>query len=378
MSGEEIRPRLADVRPAELVAYLEASGWLREPGRSTLTSLWHRPEEQLFHAEVLVPMSTELKDFDDQLINALESISKFESRSLAEVFERTSTYFSDLYSIRVVHDDTAEGTIPLNDGIMLNLRARDLIAASAMSARHKQRHFDGKRTLEAREFLDTLRLGQTKLGSYVVNVLAPVIPLISPQQELEATSLTRIVTSTLQSGLSALRFALDAFSVTQNPEVFEHGVADGVSANLCDALIGLSGSERKREFEITIRTALSEAASEAPMVFHFGPAAVADIAFASAYYKEDYVIRDVTIQGHVKRLDRPAGEVNGTVTIDATIRGADKHVAVELGPENYLEAVTAHKDLVIVECHGDIHIKARTAKMLNPTGFKVFRSGDLF
>jgi hypothetical protein len=378
MSVDDIRLRLSEVRPVELTAYLEASGWQREPGRSTLTTLWHRREQQFYSAEVLVPMSKELKDFDDQLVDALESIAKFEERPLADVFDRTSTYFSDLYSIRVIHADTEEGTIPLNDGIMLNLRARDLLAASAMSARQKRRHFDGKRTLEARDFLDTLRLGQTKFGSYIVNVLAPVVPLVAPQQELETTSMTRIVTSTLQSGLSALRSALDAFTITQNPEVFEHGIEAGVSANLCDALIGLSGSDRNREFEISIRTALSEAASEVPMVFRFDPSTVANIAFASTYYKEDYVIEDVTIQGHVKRLDRPAGEENGTVTIDATIRGVEKHVAVELGPDNYLQAVSAHKDLVIVECHGDVHVKARTARMLNPTGFRVFRSGDLF
>jgi len=378
MSVDDVRLRLSEVRPAELAAYLEASGWRREPGRSALTSLWHRNEEQYFSAEVLVPMSKELKDFDDQLIYALEAIARFEQRPLIEVFERTSTYFSDLYSIRVVHADTAEGTIPLNDGILLNLRARDLIAASAMSARHKRRHFDGKRTLEARDFLDGLRLGQTKIGSYVVNVLAPVVPLVSPQEEIETTSLTRIVTSTLQSGLTALTHALDAFVVTQSPEVFEYGIEAGVSANLCDALVGLSGSDRKREFEITIRTALSESATETPMVFRFDPSTVANIAFASTYYKEDYVIEDVTIQGHVKRLDRPAGEENGTVTIDATIRGVEKHVAVELGPDNYLQAVSAHKDLVIVECHGDVHVKARTARMLNQTGFRVFRSGELF
>lgn len=380
MSRSEIRNQLGDVNPNEVAAYLEAKGWVREQDKSELTSLWHRPsdEESARSAEVLLPISQRLKDYEDRLIDALAALASYERRPPLDILRLISQYFSDSYSVRVHHDDVAEGTIPLNDGIMLNERARELISASAMAAHKKRRHFVGKRTPEARDFLNTLRLGQTEVGSYVINVIAPIAYSELPQQAMQTTSLTRVVTSTLQSSLDALRQALSDYDRTNDASVFEPGVQRGVSANLCDALVGFSGTSRTRGFQITITPAMSDPLRQESNTYAFSPTEIDRIAFASDYYKEDYVVPDVMIQGFVKRLDRLHGETEGTVTVEATIRGMDKHVTIVLKADDYREAIAAHDAEDVVECSGNVHIKARTAKMLNPTNFRVLRSGELF
>jgi hypothetical protein len=378
MSREELKKQLAEVRPDQLEAYLVASGWNRDGELGELASIWHRPEGPHNDAEVLLPQSQSAKDYYERIVDAVFAIAAFEGRTPAEVAKTTNGYFADHISVRVLHRDVAEGTIPLNDGVLLNLRARDLVASSAMSTLSKRKHFSGKRTPEAREFLESLRLGQTEVGSYIVNILAPVTSVPTDQQSIPLTSMTRMVTANLASSLDALSKALDKYGQTNNLEVFDDAVVDGASANMCDALLGLSGEQRTRGFEVTITPSLSEEFKYKPRKFLFDVTTVKFIAAASEYYKDNYVLPDRTISGFIKRLDRPAAEENGTITIEATIGDSDKLITIELGPANYLDAVTAHKAKEVIECHGDVHVKARSVKLLSPSGFRVLRSMNLF
>jgi hypothetical protein len=378
MTFEEIKKQLKDVNPNLLELYLVASGWIRDGELGNLASIWHRPERHFNDAEVLLPQSQNLKDFNDRIADAVLAITAFERRSLFEIAKDIAGYSADFISVRVLHSDVTEGSIPLNDGVLLNIRARDLVASSAMSVLSKCKHFSGQRPQEAREFLETLRLGQTEVGSYVVNVIAPIKPVQSDQQEISMTSMTRMVTANLSLGLDALSKAIDKYAEGDDLRVFDAAVADGASANMCDALLGLSGEQRARGFEITITPSPTEAFKYEPRRFFFDVEKVGFIAAASTYYKDDYVLPDRTISGVIKRLDRPAADDNGTITVEATIAGHEKFITIELEPLDYLDAVTAHKAKTVVECHGDIHVKARTAKLLNPSRFRVIRSGDLF
>lgn len=377
MSSEELKRQLLTIKPDQLEAYLIASGWRRDGDLGNRASIWHRDEDYQRDAEVLLPISQTLKDYSERILDAVLAIGTLEKRTPLEVARSISGYLADHISIRVVHHDVAEGTIPLTDGVLLNQRARDLLASSAMSTQSKRKYFSGKRTPEVREFLDSLRLGQTEFGSYIVNIIAPVKPIQSDQQSMPMTSLTRMVTANLSSSLDALSHAISKFAETGDLAIFDEAVADGASANMCDALLGLSGEQRTRGFEITIKPSLSEEFRHEPQKFLFNVDTVRIIAAVSEYYRDNYVLRDRTISGFIKRLDRVATEENGTITIETTIVDTDKLVTIELGPIDYLDAVTAHKAKDVVECHGDIHVKARTVKLLNPSGFRVRRSGDL-
>lgn len=378
MSREELKKQLVAVRPDQLEAYLIASGWKRDGELGERASIWHRPEERHNDAEVLLPQSQGARDYDDRIVDAIFAIAAFEERTPTEVAKAAAGFYADHISVRVLHLDVEEGSIPLNDGVLLNLRARDLVAAAAMSTLAKRKHFSGKRTPEAREFLESLRLGQTEIGSYIVNVIAPVQAAQSDQQSIPTTSMTRMVTANLSSSLDALSQALDVFAWSENLTVFDSAVDDGASANMCDALIGFSGEQKTRGFEITITPSPTEEFKHEPKKFVFDVHKVKLIAAASEYYKDNYVLPNRVLSGFIKRLDRPAADENGTITIEATIGDSEKLVTIELGPADYLDAITAHRAKQVVECHGDVHVKARTVKLLTPSDFRVLRSIDLF
>lgn len=378
MSRLEIKQQLVEVKPDQLEAYLVASGWLCDGELSNRASIWHRPEKRYNDAEVLLPKSQSAKDYKDRIVDAVFAIATFEERTPVEVAKAMIGFFTDQISVRVLHHDVTEGTIPLNDGVLLNLRARDLLAASAMSTLSKRKRFFGAPPLEARKFLESLRLGQTAVGSYIVNVIAPVKPIPSNQQSIPLTSMTRMVTANLSSSLNALNQAIEKFAQADDLTVFDSAVNGGASANMCDALLGLSGRKRTRGFEITITPSPSEAFEYAPSKFVFEVEKLELIASASKYYKDDYVLLNRTVSGYINKLVSLPTEEGGTITIDAKIGDTNKDITIELGPVDYYDAVTAHNAKEIVESHGDVYVKARTVKLLNQTDFRVVRSGDLF
>lgn len=377
MKKNDIGQQIRDIDPVRVGMYLQTSGWRNDGTFGALATIWHRPEPDRNDAEVVLPLSGMALDFRARMVDVFVVLMEYERRSLAHILKDILGNAEDHIRIRVFHADVDHGTIPLNDGVMLNFKARDLMAAAAMSTTSKQRHFSGKRSKEANEYIDSLRLGQTEVGSYIVNVLAPV-PVVSLEDAYETVPMSRIVTENLRTGLEALSLAIERFSSSQELAVFDDAIFSGASANMCDALVGLSGVQKQRGFEISIAPSSVVEFASSVQSFQFDVDAVRAIVDASAYYKDDYVLPAYTIVGTIKRLDRPLGDEMGTVTVDALVGDAEKHVAIQLGPEEYLDAVNAHKQRSAVRCHGDLHVKARTATLLNPVGFEVLSSGDLF
>lgn len=378
MTRDDVARQLRDVTPAHLKSYLLERGWAHDGDLGELASIWHRPEPDLVDAEILLPRSALARDFRDRMVDALMALAAFEERSPILVIKAAMGHVADMVRIRVFHNDVNEGTIPINDGVLLNLRARDLMAAAAMSTVSKRRHFSGKRSPEANIYINSLRLGQTEVGSYVVNVIAPISSVQPDQQSFDTVPLSSIVTANLTAGLDALTSAIDRFATEGDLTVFDEAVASGASANMCDALLGFSGAEKKRGFEISITPSQRGMLTPQVKIFRFDVEMVGRVASASVYYKDNYVLPARTIIGSIKRLDRPVNDEVGTVTVAALIGEAEKHVAIQLGPDEYMEAVNAHKQKAAVQCTGDLHVSARAAKLLNPTNFRVLASGELF
>jgi hypothetical protein len=380
MSHDDLLERIASLTPSHLEAYLQANDWRDDGDLNNLASIWHRPEPEHQQFEVLLPRTTSLKDYRERVIDVIATVANFEAVTPAQVIKAMNGQFADLVRIRVIHEDVSDGSIPLKDGVQLNLAARDLMAAAAMSTPVKRRHFAGKRSADATAFLDSLLLGQTEEGSYIVNIIAPIGPLVKATDLFPAVPLANVVTDNLASSLAALNVALGEFDSTGDYTLFDATVERGASANLCDALVGLSGTTKHRDFEVTVVPSLSRESrtDRVPRRFEFDMMKVKHIAAASEYLKDNYLLENHTIRGLIKRLDRAAGEEIGNVMVAALVRGTEKYVAIELTPDEYMAAIDAHRLKDEVQCTGDLHISPRAARLLNPKAFRVLTSGTLF
>ncbi|WP_342305800.1 hypothetical protein AAFM49_08235 [Burkholderia pseudomallei] len=379
MDRNDLLKLLADVTTDQLAAYLTLKGWRKDADLGDLAAVWHRPEPDAIDAEVVLPTSAQrAKDFHNRLVDAVAALADFEQRAPVDIVSDVMGHFADRIRVRVFHFDVEGGTIPLDDGVLLNERARDLMEAAACASMSKRRQFSGRRPEEATEYLKSLRLGQTEVGSYVVNIIAPVPPQQTTQLGLPSVPMTNLVTATLSSGLRALDNAIETVASGGNPFVLDEAINNGASANLCDALVGLSGTDKKRGFEVTISPAGGSAAPSPPATFVFDRDKVERVAEVAAYYKrEDYTLYDRTLTGSVEKLDRALADESGTITIVAMIEGQHRKVSVELGKDDYQEAINAHSDKHLVQCHGDVRVTNHSTRMINPRNFKVIRNGEL-
>lgn len=372
----EIVKRVQEITGDQLQAYMQSKGWHQDGKIRSVATIWHRPESE--EAEVVLPFS-HVKDYRQRLRDAVAAVAIFENRSILDVIGDVAQQFANIISVRVIHADTRDGTIPINDGVLLIAKAKELLLSAAMALGAKKRQFSGPSSKEARSYVDSLLLGQTEVGSYVVNVIAPLTgPQAPPAAHTDQGSLADAVTLSLVTGLEALEEASGKYEEGKDLQVFTPAVQKGASANMCDALLGFSGAQRSREFEIKITTPAGPMFSTEPRVFTFDAEHIEALTQASAFYKDDYVLQNRTITGFVKKLNRPKGEETGTITVDTVVGDVDRLVQIELSAEDYHQAVLAHDNKSYVRCSGDIRVKSKSARLLNPRAFSVISEDDLF
>ena len=368
------RRRDLEVSFDQLRAYLQHKQWFEDGRIRNVATIWHRQDNQ--DAEVILPLSY-VKDYWQRMRDALASIASFEERSSHHVLNEVKRLFSNVITIRVVHDDTNDGTIPINDGVLLIAKAKDLLSAAARSLYAKRKQFTRGAPKEAKEYLETLLLGQTEVGSYVVNVIAPVHTVAVEPEMVTTIPLAQAITSNLVTGLSALEKATATYEEKGDLGAFDEAVLAGASSNMCDALLGFSGEKHNRTFEITVLAAPSPLFETKPAKFVFDGKHVEVLEKATGYYKGDYILPERRLTGYITKLSRPKDETSGTITIDSIVGDVERKVQVELTGDDYHQAVVAHDNSKMVRVEGDVHIKSKSAQLLNPKNFGVIEIEDL-
>lgn len=368
------RRRELDVSSDQLATYLQHKRWFEDGKLRSVATIWHRNDNE--EAEVVLPYPS-VKDYRQRMRDALASVASIEGREVFEVLAEVKRLFANVITIRVIHDDTTDGTIPINDGVLLIAKAKELVSAAARSLYAKRKQFTRGAPKEAKEYLDTLLLGQTEVGSYVVNVIAPVQTLVTASANTAKIPLAQAITSNLVAGLSALETASARYEDGGNFDVFDDAVLAGASSNMCDALLGFSGAERNRSFEITVKQASTPLFESMPSRFVFDGNHVKALEKATDYYKGDYVLPGRMLTGYITKLSRPKAETSGMVTIESFFSEVERKVQVELTGDEYHQAVVAHDTGKLVRIEGDVHVKSKSTQLLNPKNFGVIEIDDL-
>jgi hypothetical protein len=379
MNNETFFEKLREISSSDLTGYLENKGWVKDGGIGRKAIIWHRSEEQYFDFEVLQPVDHTVRGYLQKLTEAIDVIALFEKRSALLVFKEVSNFSVDLVTIRVIHHDVEGGSIPLEDGVLLIEKSKELLVASTLSTFKKKKYFLGSRSGNVQEFISQMRLGQTEVGSFVVNLMSPITFFGDNQEDADKTSLTRSVTTNLAKSLNAISAAIEEYSADESLLHFDGAISDGVSANLCDALVGLSGSSEERSFEISIQLAGVEEDNQSLSIKHFfEPKQLPFIKQASEYYKGNFVLKNFTVFGLVTNMKHINGDDFGELTVSANVHDSMKSVKFQLGLDNYWMGVHAHESRSYVSCIGDLIVTPRSATLADPSEFSVKINKELF
>lgn len=230
---------------------------------------------------------------------------------------------------------------------------------------------------DAGDYLRNVRIGQTERGSYVLTVISRVPPMLRSGGdnlfgEIEEPY-ERQVTADLAVALAAIEGATESAASTGEFESFEQAVGQGGSANLCEAVAGLSmddDSSRAVDFEFSWSRTRPPRADQISRVI-IAHDRVQFIQEAARLLRERAPIEGFEVEGPVVKLERQGSTGPGTVTVYALVEYSPRRVRIELTEEDYNLAIQAHRDGLDVRCSGRLVREGRGYVIKNPFEFSI-------
>jgi hypothetical protein len=372
---------LATMLPVESASYLRTRGWREVEHKDLRYAVWDLSREGE-DFQILLPLDRSFRDYVLRMSEVLTTLALVERRSQLEILSDITTTLADVIRIRSQQEGSKDGSLSLVGGVSLVENARDLLLAAACSTISKRAYFPTRKPDAAIHYVEKLRLGQTERGSFVVTIQSPVPPTLQGSLFAEdylpesAEPFERRVAKTLMQAIAALREAADESAASGDIRPFREAVAIGVSANLCDALVGLQEGSGSEWLDIGISWAPARRMSEHIQSCVRIPREVSPVLQEAArVFKRVVPLEDFSLRGFVTDLHREDSR-EGTITVSGVVEDRFRKVKVELDSSDYDRAITAHRERLPVSCEGDLVREGKGFVLKNATSFSVQRDED--
>jgi hypothetical protein len=383
------RDALAAGLPSELAMYLRSQSWAINARNGGSIEWVKTIDGEEF--EALQPQESSFRDYPARVRDLLGVLAVAEDRSELEVLADITNVSMDIHTIRAYPQDEAPGMIGIEDGVQAYESVRGLIlaAANAVAADRPRAVQPARRPAEVSRLLREVRIGPPAEGSFVLSVHTPVPPRLSSVQPTlfesgntepdEPTEpFERRVSLRLYDAVqAAYNAANEALVDADGLDAFTQVVSSGVSANLCEALVGLGG-EAGHPFELSLRPAPSRPLRTARLTpIRFRRDHLPVLESAARELRERVPEEGVAVEGSVIRLHREGGG-SGEITVAGTIDGDDRlrRVWIGLSGEDYAVAAQAHQEMSAVAVRGDLVRRGNRMFLTNPAGFRAVPGGD--
>ena len=369
---EITKDALDNLQPVLAAAYLRAHRWTEHADGDATLSLWTL-DTAAGPFEVLLPRTRELRDYALRLAQALQTLEVAEDRPMEAIVEDIVTSATDVIRIRVASPDRPDGSIALNDGLLLCESARNMLMAAACAAVEPQVYYTPNKPARARAYLGQVGLGQTERGSFIITLLSPLdLASEALQPRLfsdEPNGFGRRVTTTLTDALQSLLDWAERQKLPRDSDNLEQVTKRGVSANLCEALVEMNKSGQDTGLEINLAWSAVDTRPNVPSTFVVPARTIPAIQELGKYLKS-LARPNYKLEGQIKelrRLDDASG--GGQVGIEAAIDGVKRKILVRLSGADYDKAADAHAHRAIVSCVGEL---VRTGRSYELQGARDF------
>lgn len=376
--------------PEAISAYLRNAGWRESNGETRLpVQFWSRPDDAT--QEVMVPLSVEGADFELRWGELVAILAKNERRSPDAVQTDLALARFDVFEIAARSPDS-DLSVSLDEGVQLVSAAKSLVVGAACSTLQRKPYHGRSQPNQARAQSRTIRMGQTRRGSYVIPIISPVSDVDesgvdranrdvdSLLPDLDREMFPRRAMVTLVDSLSSVhRLTIEPQSEPSNAELVEAVGRDGVSSDVCEAVSMMLKADRS-EIAFAVRWALTtqrpNVRSSDALIF---PYEASDrVTRLASRLKDTAETGRQVIYGSVTNLSRGASDPTGEVTVQATFGGHVRRVLVTLADEQYHVASQANDARRPVVAAGTLErLPGRTYRMIDVTQFEPqFESDD--
>jgi hypothetical protein len=355
--------------------YLRLNGWAQEITGQGGPDVWSRQAEGDVY-EVIAPSQT-ARDFTSRVSELLNTLSVVEDRSESDVLRDLLTVTFDVQYLRTGHEGPP-GTAPLRDAADAVAAAHNLLASATAALEEPRLVQPSRRPAKTTDFMRKVLAGPTSVGSFVISTWVPIPPRLSPEEDQVLFDdpnepFERQATRHLSRALAAAQHASDeALSSDAGLDAFLAREQDGISANLCEALVALAG-EQEVPLGITLAWALDRPMQNLPSEFSFPTESISVLREAARELRQRLPEEVVRVRGNVVRLHRDAVSGAGDVTIAGIVSGDDlgklRRISASLAEEDYEQAIEAHQQFSEVEIVGGLYQKGTRTYLRDARGF---------
>lgn len=358
---------LGAVRPLEMVAYLRAKGW-QQAQKLERGAFWET-EVNGQSLEILLPLDAKVRDFPYRIAEVLQTLEEAEGRSQLEIIEDVSTTCADVIRPRLPGAEHT-GEISIERGRLVYDQARNLMLAAACAAVEKRPLFAKRKPEQAMQFLEQARFGLPKRGSYILKIISPVSPKLAGTDlfgdELAEEPFGRKAVKVLAQALHALEKASQEVAVTGKIEPMKAAVAMGVSANLCEAIVGLNEGSGEKGVEFSFSWApLRGAPPDVVSQIAISPDSIPIIGETARIFRETETVQSSEVLGVVNKLQHQ-GENHGKVTIAGAADGVPRTITLELAGPDHSLAVRSYEERIPLSCVGELTREGHSWVLKNP------------
>ncbi|MCO8277070.1 hypothetical protein M1L60_41485 [Actinoplanes sp. TRM 88003] len=344
------------LKVADIVDYLTNTGWqpaLRNGPGGERATMWHHPD----NFEVLVPASDIMGDSARRIREILRCLADLEDRPATDIASEIALPKLDRQYFKAFASGHDPGYASLLGGVQTINAIRNLLdVATRTIAEGPHYAFVGRAAPGLRGILRAAELGPTRAGSYIVEMRLAIGAVARTAVDEELTG-RAVLTQMLESAAAA-----QSAVMTGTPAAFDDAVTEGVSANLCQALGDLCGTERRDAFEITFRWARAmplDGASSHVLPFPAGSGPL--LQAAGSRLRKLVASGAATVTGIVESLhddvvgaDRWRIKVRGWLRTDR-VESARRAVWVRLADQaSYDRAITAHREHREITVSGEL------------------------
>ena len=355
---------LRSVTPGDLAAYAQNAGWAKADPYGDAADVWQG--EGL--PEILLPRTDVLGDYPSVVSRLIgifsEESGKDEIATLKDLLEADH----DVIRVRAMAEAT-NGSVGLNVGVEMVSHARDMVlAAACATVGPPQRVFRARANKKAAAFMEGVRLGQTEHGSFVLSLMAPVAPttarlLDGSRLWFKQEPLSRRVILRLVEALQASRRAAERWDSGLRHQELEAAVFSGVSANLCDAVVGLIESTNR--FEVSVAWATNRGARLPPELIEFSEVDRRPLRAVAKVLRTSGPRPETPFVATVHKLTRDQRALEGVAVFKTELHGRIYSVQAVLDEKSYRLAIRAHEAGSRVIVDGDLEKIGRGWRVKN-------------
>lgn len=366
--------------PADIAAYLLNRGFRFEALKTNWAVYSAEIDGQTIELEV--PQLSEAPDYPRAVGLLIEDLARLEQRAQSALVRDIQSSSVDLVRFGLEGSSTRDGRIPVEAGRRVFGAARDALLSAACSVVKPRSVFGNRKYKEAFDLLNQARFGQTEVGSFVLTMECNIAPKLQktllnmPDVDVDAP-FERKSFVTLARGLNAAVVAIRESAASGGSiEPFRNRAAEGLSANLCDAVAEMldatSADSMRAEFSFAARRPVD---NEIPRSTVFVSNATGILREAARMLREEADYPECDIIGTVKKLVSDNVPAGGDVLLKARMDDQVRTVRAKLAPNDYQIAIDAHKGHSWIRCTGELSRQGRFWVLENPRDMSVI--GDL-